>query len=350
MDKIDEQLNNENNTYSHKQFVDIIDCMQQNNIDIERIEKVFECMVEKDIIPNEQLLNKMLYIVINRGDTFRIISYFDMLVELMSNNIDNANMKIKPLSIAVRALELLVGKQNDFISAYFFIDNCIIYGLKIKNKRVLSLYWQCIKNTYINIKQWEENEDIINKLIENAKDLPAQLQNIQILSILNQHRIIPSSLNELYEDVLMSLLQLTNGDNIVYDILNHWYDSYYITKDLWNIDTFNVSNWKNVELKTLLIFVILERFGDIMLNQGLNHLNIKLINQDITSNTEEVIDIIKNKLISSYGDKMQINSVDDSMITIDLNSLSECFEAENATETESDSDDESLIDREVFLE
>ena len=134
LEKISNELKNGKRQYSHKQFVDIIDSMQQNNIDIEHIENTFECMLEHDIIPDEDLLNKMLYIVINRKDTFRIVSYFDMLVELMSNS-----KIIKPLSIAVRALELLIGKQNDFISSYFFIDNCIIYGLKITNK-VLGMY------------------------------------------------------------------------------------------------------------------------------------------------------------------------------------------------------------------
>ena len=94
-------------------------------------------------------------------------------------------------------------------------------------------------------------------------------------------------MTELYQTILMSLLKLKivdfdDGDNIVYDILSHWYDSYYITRDLWNtyilnqngdleltegiidedannmVTVFNVSEWESVELKTLLIFLILE--------------------------------------------------------------------------------------------
>ena len=160
--------------------------------------------------------------------------------------------------------------------------------------------------------------------------------------------------------------ELINGDSIVYDILNHWYDSYYITKDLWttytmdennNIDIvepqniitiFNVSNWHNVELKSLFIFIILERFGDDMLKQGSNILNIK-----VTTQQQEQIDVIRNKLISSYGNEIQIDYINDYMIAIDLNSWSQCISNDMYLDEQSDidsDDDESLIDKDVYLE
>ena len=84
---------------------------------------------------------------------------------------------------------------------------------------------------------------------------------------------------------------------------------------------FNVSDWQYVELKTLLIFIILERFGDDFLNQGSNFLNIKLTQNDETD--DQMIDMIKNKLSLSHGDELKIGDINHNIIAIDLTSWSQ---------------------------
>merc|ERR1712228_180775 len=293
---------------------------------------------------------------------------------------------MEPKSIVINALELLIGKQNDFVSAFYFIDNCIKYGIKMINKRDLSLYWERIKCAYMDLadnvfkdgmtmNEWNEHKDDIIKMIENAKDLPDQLHHIRMMPILNKHRLIKCNLNEIYSDILMSFLklkivdnedgdamneELVNGDTVAYDLLSYWYDSYYITRDLWNdyvlnengeyvvaqnskckvITMFNVANWKQYELKTLLVFLILERFGNILLNEGNTYLNVKLsLNGD-----ENAFVALKTKLQSSYGEDLMLEPIEGTeynVVQIDLASLNKCIEPELST-SESDDDDDPI--------
>merc|ERR1712129_259210 len=110
---------------------------------------------------------------------------------------------------------------------------------------------------------------------------------------------------------------------------------------------FNVNNWKYYELKTLLVFLILERFGDIMANAGSTHLNVLLsANGDLASFVA-----LKTKLQSSYGEDLGFELMEgtkDSVIArIDLKSWQKCVAPD---ESEGESEDDDVIDRELYLE
>ena len=408
IDHVLRELEDGNRKHGRRDLGNIIDSMNECQIDIEHIEQVFELMLAQDIIPNEELLNKMLTVVISRGDVFRIVSYFDMLVELMESSED-----AQPSHIAVKALELLIGKRNDFLSSYFFIDNCIKYGIEFWNRRLLSLYWHCIDCAYLDVaerifegpltmEQWEsdtERIEYVMKLIENARDLPAQLQHLKMASILNKERVIPTTVHELYSSVLMSLLSIkitdidqngeaedavddaedsesvpmVNGDDVVFELLSHWYDSYYITRDLWYqymvnehgemelidgvvsenvlnekeiVTVFNVADWTHIEIKTLLVFLILERFGDVLVNDGTVFLNVK-IGKEMNCDMEQFA-ILKEKLTASYGEELKLD-VHGNIVQIDLQSWQKCMDSKQGVDTSGSESDDDLYDREVKL-
>lgn len=349
--------NSINIAFESQQILSILYALKTINAKFEDIEKIFEIM-----IPDEKALEVMMKIAIERKDSHRLLSYFDMIINMLN--------KLPTDEIIIRSLDFLINEECNLHFSFLFLENCIRSSNVTIDENVMRDYLQLIEQQFTN---GDENEypsiSDVKLLKEIVTDLPAHLKLLNIEQILPdvklQRDLYPKLLyffmtfniseniseneNNLEENI--SDLEL-DGNAIVYDLLSHWISSYYISRDLW-IDkelkygdiqsVLNLNDWSYGSLSVLFTFMILEQNGQSFLDNGYYEVFV-LFNEEI--DIEQAMDNLQNM----YDHGLEYKSIENypGIVAIDLqswnNSVNPVIEDEQIIEEyDSDSDGESFF-------